>query len=249
MATEREFSKIKALTFDVGGTIFNWHDTIVEKLSAFGTSRGIDVDWPDFANQWRAAAAALVIDAKTSDIPLGNMEGSNRLNLDKTLKAFGIDCVSDSDKDEICGYWHIIPPWPDVRKAMKRLRGRYIVSTLTILSAASIINASKRAGLQWDCIISCEMFDHYKFHPEAYRRGVELLGCEPEEVLMVAAHNHDLEAAARIGMRTAYVDRPKEFGSDAKMNAEAAARGVFKADIVGNTLDDLADALGLPEKI
>jgi 2-haloacid dehalogenase len=234
---------IKALAFDVGGTIFNWHDSIVGQLTALGNRRGINADWASFGNQWRQAAAMLVIDSKTTDIPRGNMEGANRVTLDQTLKKFGISAFTDDDKEAICLFWHDIPAWPDVRDGMARLGQEYLLSSLTILSTAMMVRNSKRADINWDCIISCEMMDHYKFYPEAYQRGCQLLGCRPEEVMMVAAHYHDLEAAAKIGMRTAFLDRPKEFGSDDEMNAAAAAYGAFTAEIVANSLDELADSL------
>ena len=238
-----DFSGIKALTFDVGGTVLNWHDSVVGQLRLLAEKRGVNVDWPDFANQWRQKAAALVIDSKTSDIPRGNMEGSNRQTLVETLFDFGITGFSDQDRETICGFWHDIPAWPDVKAGMDRLRRNYILSTLTILSTAGMVRNSKRADILWDCIISCEMMIHYKFFPEAYRRGCELLGCKPEEVMMVAAHYHDLEAAAKVGMRTAFLDRPKEFGDDKELNAAAAAHGLFESDIVASNLQELAEIL------
>ena len=238
-----DFSKVKALTFDVGGTILNWHDSVVGQLKSLAEKRSVDADWPDFANQWRQKAAALVIDSRTSDIPLGNMEGSNRQTLVETLSDFGITGFSNGDREMICSFWHDIPAWPDVKAGMERLRRNYILSTLTILSTAGMVRNSKRAGIHWDCIISCEMMTHYKFFPEAYQRGCQLLGYKPEEVMMVAAHYHDLEAAAKVGMRTAFLDRPKEFGDDKQLNAAAAAHGLLKSDIVATNLQELADAL------
>jgi len=238
-----DFRNIKALTFDVGGTILNWHDTIAAELRVVGASSGVDVDWAEFANKWRAKAAALVINSRTADIPRGSMEGANHHTLNKVLEDYAITAFNDADKEELCRAWHRVPAWPDVEKGMPRLAEKSIVSTLTILSTEMIIKTAKRANLHWDCILSCEMFEHYKFHSSPYLRAAELLGCSPEEVMMVAAHSHDLEAAARVGMRTAFLDRPGEFGGDAEMNAEAAARGVFAADIVANSLDELADQL------
>jgi 2-haloacid dehalogenase len=237
------FSNIKALTFDVGGTILNWHDTIGGQLSETGRSREVEVDWENFANNWRMKAAMLVIDSKTADIPGQSMEGANRHTLNLVLEEYGITDFSDADKEAICRAWHRIPAWPDVKEGMPRLAKNFIVSTLTILSTELIVKTAKRAGFHWDAVISCEMFEYYKFHPSPYRKAASLLGCSPDEVMMVAAHYHDLQAAAAVGMRTAFLDRPKEYGKDTKMSAMSAGYGVCEADIVVNSLDELADAL------
>jgi len=237
------FSNIKALTFDVGGTILNWHDTIVGQLKEVGQVRGVDADWEVFANTWRMNAAQLVIDSRTEDIPGYSMEGSNRHTLNLVLEEYEITNFSDADKEAICRAWHRIPAWPDVKEGMPRLAKNFIVSTLTILSTELIVKTAKLGNFHWDAVISCEMFDYYKFHPSPYRQAARLLGCEPNEVMMVAAHYHDLKAAAAVGMRTAFLDRPKEFGNDTKMSAMSAGYGVCEADIVVNSLDELADAL------
>ena len=238
-------SHIKALTFDVGGTILDWHDTIAGRLRELGTARSMDTDWAALANAWRQRAAKLVIDSRTADIPSGSMDGANRVTLDEVLREKGLTGFSREDKEELCRAWHTIPPWPDVPKGIKRLQEQFIVSTMTILSTAGMIRTAKLGGIRWDCIISCEMFEHYKFHPAAYERTAELLGCAPAEVMMVAAHYHDLEAAGKVGFRTAFLDRPMEFGPDSELTAQAAAHGTFEADLVVHNLEELADRLGL----
>jgi 2-haloacid dehalogenase len=239
-----DISRIKALTFDIGGTIFDWHTGVSEQMEALGKKRGITADWASFVNIWRQTAAMKVIDSKTSDLPKGNIDGANRQVLDQVLTDFGITDFSNSEKDEMTLFWHQIPAWPDAIAGLTRLRKKFIISTLTILSVSLIVHNSRNASLDWDCVISCEMLEWYKFHPSAYLRCAELLGCKPKEVVMVAAHNSDLVAASRVGFCTAFIERPQEFGKDKELNEAAAERDIFRSDFTAETLHDLAEQLG-----
>jgi|TARA_B100001750_G_scaffold87595_2_gene69101 2-haloacid dehalogenase len=238
-----EVSLIKALTFDVGGTILDWHTGVSKQLEALGKKRDIKIDWGSFVNIWRQAASMRIIDSKTSDLPRGNIDGVNREVLDQVLTDFGISGFSNSDKDEMTLFWHQIPAWPDAASGIKRLKKKFIVSTLTILSTSLILQNSRKESLYWDSIISCEMLEWYKFHPSAYSRCAELLGCKPQEVVMVAAHNSDLVAASKVGFRTAFIERTQEYGEDKQMNEAAAERDIFTPDFNVENLEELAEAL------
>lgn len=235
-----DLSNIKALAFDVGGTVIDWHGGVSAQLRAYGEANGIEADWPAVTNDWRKRLLTLVLDSLTSDLPRGNIDGAHRKTLDETLAAFAIDGVSEADRDEMAYYWHHLDPWPDSASGHARLRGKFIMSTLTILSISLIIDVSRRAPFLWDAVISCEMLDRYKLHPSVYRRGAELLQLEPGQVMMVAAHNFDLNAARAAGMRTAFIRRPIEWGDGTTPEQELDR----EIDIIADGLDDLADQLG-----
>lgn len=234
---------IKALCFDVGGTLLDWRTGLIGELTQWGTSQELKVSWSDFADRWRTLGLQNILDKKTGELPGGNIDGVHRSVLPQVFEAFGLSCPLDEELDAMTLFWHRLPAWPDVAEQMARLRRHYFVSTLTILSVPLVISCSRRNGIQWDAVISCEMMECYKFHTEAYQRGCELLGFEPREVMMVAAHNLDLEGAARSGMKTAFVARPDEWGGDDPAHAPDHADGGYGFDFMAGGLEDLANQL------
>lgn len=240
-----DLSGIKALAFDVGGTVLDWHGGIVETMTALGAAKGIEVDWRRFTNDWRKQTLAEMLGEDWSGRRSGpladaNIDGVHRAVLDRVLDGFAIAGLSDAEKDDLALAWHRIPPWPDAAPGHARLRAKFRLSTLTILSVALIVDVSRLAPFVWDCVISCEMLGVYKPRPEVYRRGAELLALPPEAILMVAAHNFDLLAARKEGYRTAFIARPVEWGRDDTPPPEPDP----SIDIVADGLEDLAKKLG-----
>lgn len=252
-----DISAIKVLAFDVGGTVIDWHTGISEQLRDFGQSKGIDADWVTLTEDWRTKALGLALNARTDSLPRGNIDGVHRQVLDDVLKGMDLKGFTKADRDEMTLFWHRIPPWPDAPAGHARLKKKYILSTLTILSVAMITGISRKAPFHWDLVISCEMLDHYKFNPSVYRRCAELTGYRPEQLMMVAAHSLDLDAASKAGFRTALVHRPDEWGkgstasetailvdSFSKFGESDPLKEGFSPDIIASDLEDLADRLG-----
>jgi len=208
----RDLSRVRALAFDVGGTVFDWHRTIRTEVARLAGERGVEADAGAFAGSWRAGFFAHLYRSQAGDGPHPNADGILRSVVDELAAEHPELELSERDRDDLTRAWHTMAVWPDVPAALPRLRDRYTVVVLTVFSWAIAVDASKQAGLVWDGIVSCEMLDGYKPAPIAYEQGVALLGLDPEEVMMVAAHPIDLHAAAKIGMPTAYVDRPDEWG-------------------------------------
>lgn len=248
------FDQIKALLFDVGGTLIDWHSGLIRQLEQLGEKKGIKVDWAEFANFWRSNALEMALDSKTQDLPAGSIDGVHRHVLDKALSRFDIHGIGDPEKDAMTLYWHKCPSWPDAPRGHARLRKKYLLGTLTILSLPMVVRVSRTAPFYWDCIITCQMLEWYKFHAPVYESGPRLLGLRPEQVMMVAAHNLDLAAAQKAGMRTALVSRPQEWGRkgsiiDAPDHIEfendGAGKDTMKFDVQARNLLDLADKLGV----
>ena len=236
-----DLSAVKALTFDVFGTVVDWRGSIIDEGKRLGAAKGLDVDWAMFADAWRAGYRPSMDRVRAGELPWTNIDGLHRMVLDELLVEFDITGLTEQEKDHLNRVWHRLKPWPDVSPGLERLRRRYIVATLSNGNVALLTNMAKHAGLQWDCILSSELARHYKPDPEVYLTAAELLGLRPEQVMMVAAHEHDLNGAKAVGMKTAYVTRPLEFGPDRK--TEAPPAGSF--DLVASDFHDLAGKLGV----
>jgi 2-haloacid dehalogenase len=208
-------SGIKALTFDVFGTIVDWRTSISEEGRRLGEAKGIKADWVAFADAWRGGYTPAMDSVRSGDLPWTNIDGLHRIILDEILGEFGIDGLSEEDRDEFNRAWHRLDPWPDVVSGLGRLKTDFLIAPLSNGNVALLTNMAKRAGLVWDCVLSAELSGHYKPDPEVYIKGAQLLGLRAEQVMMVAAHTFDLRAAQAVGMRAAYVFRPLEFGPEA----------------------------------
>ncbi len=207
-----DLSSIRALTFDVGGTVFDWHSTIRDEVTRLAAERGVELDAPRFANDWRRRMFEILDTVRGGELPSMNADEMHRRALDDVAVKHPKLELSENDRDELNLIWHRLNVWKDAPQAIEQLRSRYTVVVLTILSWSLVVDSSKAAGVQWDGIISCEFLSHYKPNAEAYVAGVRLLGVEPQQAMMVAAHPGDLRAAMAAGLRSAYVPRPGERG-------------------------------------
>ena len=210
--------KINALLFDVFGTVVDWRGSIIREGRAFGREKGLDVDWTAFADAWRAGYKPAMDEVRNKTLPWMNIDRLHRLILDDLLVKFNIRTLKEADKEHLNRVWHRLKPWPDSVRGLRRLKKLYVISPLSNGNVALLTNMAKNAGLPWDCVLSAELFRHYKPDPEAYLGAAEMLGFKPAEVLMVAAHKDDLRAAKRCGLRTAFVRRPKEQGPQVKLD-------------------------------
>ena len=227
-------SKVKALTFDVFGTVVDWYSSIIAEGEKFGETHGINIDWAQFALKWRAGYGPAMDKVRRRELPWQNIDALHRRILDGLLDAFEIVGLSEADKDYLNRVWHRLKPWPDVISGLERLRKRYIVATLSNGNVALLTNMAKFAGLPWDCILSAELTQHYKPDPEVYQTAAELLGLSPNEVMMVAAHPGDLRAAEAVGFQTALVPRPLEYGPGRVQEVPAHLSDVVASDFVMN---------------
>ncbi len=230
---------MRALAFDVFGTVVDWRSSIIGELEAFGESRGLQRDWPAFADHWRAGYAPAMDRVRRGELPWTRIDDLHRAILVDLLGAAGIR-AGDAEIDHLNRAWHRLDPWPDSVVGLTRLKQRYLITTLSNGNVSLLTNMAKHAGLPWDCVISAELFRHYKPDPEAYQGCAQLLDIEPEELTLVAAHPSDLRAARAAGLGTAYVARPLEYGPDRAPHDVTSD----DFDIVATDFVDLADQLG-----
>ena len=228
---------IKALVFDVAGTLVDWHGAVCDELTRFGKKRGLERNWAEVTNArtWRA-----VRKIQQQKPPKLNMHGHYRAALDATLDEFEIVGVSDADKTELAMAYFNMVAWPDAAEGHARLRQKFTVAALTIQTLSLLIGVSRRAPFHWDCIIACEMLGCYKPDPLSYQRAAELLVLRTDQLLMVAAHNSDLIAARDQGFHTAFIARPLEQGAGLTPTPNPDS----SIDFVASDAVDLAIQLG-----
>jgi 2-haloacid dehalogenase len=230
---------IKALTFDVFGTVTDWRSTIIHEGARWGAQKGIDIDWARFADDWRGGYEPAMQRVRTGQLPWLNIDRIHRLLLDDLLVKYGITGLTEGEKEHWNRVWHRLELWPDVKSGLERLRQRFVVVALSNGNIALLTNMAKHADLRWDCILSAELARHYKPDPEVYRTAAELLGLAPQEVMMVAAHNHDLKGAQAIGFHTAFIHRPTEYGPG--QTTDLTPDPSF--DVLARDFNDLADQI------
>ncbi|MGQ0677542.1 MAG: haloacid dehalogenase type II [Rhodospirillales bacterium] len=231
---------VKALTFDVFGTVVNWRTSIIKDLEGFGRGKGITADWAGLVDDWRGAYRPTLNKVIAGELPWAKLDELHRGVLDKLLERYGVKGLSEPDKDHINKAWHRLNPWPDSVAGLTRLKKKYLIASLSNGNVALLANMAKHAGLPWDCILSAELFKAYKRDPKVYRGACTMLGLKPREVMMVAAHGDDLDAARRQGMRTGYVSRPGEYA--AGREPEVEIEGGY--DVEAKDFLDLAAKLG-----
>ena len=231
---------IKALTFDVFGTVVDWRSSIAREGEVFAKLHNIKgIDWVKFAESWRAGYTPSMNRVRNGEIPWANIDELHKSILNKLILKYGIEGISDEDKNDFNRAWHRLSPWPDVLGGLKRLHSKFVIATLSNGNVSLLTNMAKNAGLPWDYILSAELSKHYKPDPEVYKNAVGLLGLHPYQVMMVAAHNFDLEAAKKIGMKTAYVHRPLEFGPDKDLEQIS----IEDFDFIAKDFENLAEIL------
>ena len=200
---------VKALFFDVGGTVFDWKNTVREKVRELADAQGQAIDDEAFANDWRGEMFKIHAHVRQGDLPFINSDEMHLRALENMTVSYPL--LGDIDHWSLVkSTWHQMKAFAGAAEGINRLRTKYTVVVLTILSWESIVASSKRANVQWDGILSCEFLGYYKPSLQAYRKGVSLLGLKPEQGMMVASHEGDLAAAQQTGMRTAHVKVPEE---------------------------------------
>jgi 2-haloacid dehalogenase len=234
---------VSAMVFDTGGTIFDWHTAVHRSFARVGTARGIDADWPALTKTWRELSTTMV----DAGMPMSDgratldMDGVLAVTLRTTLERHGVRGFTEGDESDLVLAWWAMDPWPDVPAALQQLRRRFVVAPFTILRTALVVEASRRAGLSWDAVISCEMIGVYKTRRHAYDTAARWLDLPAERILLVSTHNNDIRAARSFGFRTAYVYRPREWWDAPSRDPEPDPA----AEIVVDDLLDLVARAGL----
>lgn len=230
---------VDAAVFDVFGTLTDWRSGVADELAGIGGRAGLRADWPAVTDAWRRRYRPVLQRVLGGELPWRPLDALHRLMLDDVLAEHGLDALGEADRDELVRAWHRLRPWPDASPGLELLHdSRVVTATLSNGGVGLLTRLTKQAGLRFDCVLSAELATSYKPDPRVYLMAADLLGVEPRRLLMVACHPDDLEAAAKAGLRTAYIPRPLEWGPDADRIDPPA-----EVDLVADDVIDLARAL------
>lgn len=231
---------IGALVFDVFGTCVDWRGTIAREAERWSRELGRSIDGAGLADAWRAAYQPAMEEIRSGRRPFTQLDTLHRENLERIAARFGLAGLDEAKVADINRVWHRLDPWPDTVPGLRRLRARFLLAPLSNGGVALLTRMAKRAGMPWDLILSGELFDGYKPEPKVYLGAARLLDLAPSQVMMVAAHNGDLAAAKALGLKTAFVLRPTEYGPAQTTDLTPSQAW----DISVDSMEALADALG-----
>jgi 2-haloacid dehalogenase len=229
---------VRALVFDVFGTLVDWRGSIARESQAVLEPRGVAIDWLAFADAWRGQYQPAMEEVRTGQIPFSKLDVLHRRNLEVVLKEFKIRDLDESTKAHLNLAWHRLDAWPDVAPGLQRLRERYRLAPCSNGNISLMVNLARRNGLPWDAILGAEIARDYKPKAIVYQSAAAAFDLNPAEVLMVAAHSNDLAAAASAGLRTAHIARPDEKGPGRGERAPSVP-----VDMAARDLLHLADQL------
>ncbi|MGY3346815.1 MULTISPECIES: haloacid dehalogenase type II [unclassified Bradyrhizobium] len=231
---------VKAIVFDTFGTVVDWRGSIIRDLTAWGNNQGIQADWTALADRWRDEYEPEKNRVRNGEIGWTNLDELHAHALEKVAAQLGIKDLSPSQMQHVNCVWHRLDAWPDAVEGLTRLKRKFVIGPLSNGNVALLVNMAKHAGLPWDNVFSCELFRHFKPHPETYLGVCRLMYLEPGEVMMCAAHNYDLAAARSVGLKAAFIPRPTEYGPGQK--TDLAPAGDW--DVVATDIIDFARQLG-----
>ena len=240
-AANSPLSSVKALVFDTFGTVVDWRSSIAREVEDLARRKGFTVDGAKFADAWRGGYGPSMNRVRTGELPWTVLDDLHRMILDRILVDFKITGLSGAEIDALNRAWHRLQPWPDAVAALTRLKKKFTIAPLSNGNIALMTAMAKHSGLPWDCILGAELVRHYKPDREVYLSAADFLDLQVGEVMMVAAHLGDLRAAKALGLKTAFVTRPLEFGPTGKPDMQADAS---IADLSAKDFNDLASQMG-----
>jgi 2-haloacid dehalogenase len=233
---------VRAIVFDTFGTIVDWRGSLINSLKLFGAEHGLEVPWEKVADRWRAAYRPSLDRVRRGELEWTILDDLHHAALVELLPEFGITSLPGSELRSLTGCWHRLSPWPDAVEGLLRLRRRYIIGPLSNGNLSLLVNLAKFAELPWDVVFGADLFRHYKPDPETYLGVCAFLGLQPEQLMMAAAHNYDLAAARELGLRTAFIPRPSEYGPGQTTDLSPEQPW----DVIAADLVDLAEKLTAP---
>ena len=231
---------VKALFFDVFGTLVDWRSSIAREAEALLKPKGLALDYPAFADAWRDEYQGGMEEGRAGRIAFCKLDVLHGRNLELTLKRFGVADLSEDDKRKFNLAWHRLDAWPDVTRGLARLKRNYLLAPVSNGNISLMVDLARRNDFTWDAILGAEIAGDYKPKPRVYLAAAAAFDLGPQACMMVAAHSSDLAAAAALGLRTAHVARPNEHGPG---RGEAAP--TVAVDIAVKNLEELAAKLGL----
>ena len=234
-------STVKAMVFDTFGSVVDWRGSITRDLTRWGTENGYSCDWTALAVKWRALYQPSMEKVRSGQREWTILDVLHRESLEQLLPEFGLEKMTEAQRQHVNKVWHRLDGWPDAVSGLTRLKSKYIIAPLSNGNVSLLTDIAKYTGLPWDLNLSTEVFHCYKPQPQSYLGVAKILQLDPSEVMMCAAHNDDLAAARKVGLKTAFWPRPTEHGPEQKTNLAATE----KWDIIAKDIRDLATQMGV----
>jgi 2-haloacid dehalogenase len=224
-------AQAEALIFDVFGTVVDWRNGVAAVCAQAFKDKQIGFDPFSFADLWRGQYQPAMERIRSGGRGYIALDILHRENLDLVLDDTGLSPrFSSAERDALAHAWEKLPPWPDSVAALTALKQRFIVAPCSNGSIALMTRLAKFGGLPWDAIVGAEIASDYKPRAVVYLASCAALGLAPSQVMMVAAHNDDLEAAAACGLQTGFFPRPLEYGPGQSSDLEASHNWTITAD-------------------
>ncbi len=230
--------EIKALIFDVFGTLVDWRGSIAREAELVLAPLGIALDWLAFADAWQRHYQPALEEVRSGRRPFTRLDRLHRRNLDLVVEQFSIGQLDEAARRRLNLAWRRLDAWPDAAAGLAALRPNYLLAPCSNGSIAQMVALARRNGFVWDAILGAELARDYKPKPSVYLSAATAFGLEPAQTMMVAAHSFDLAAAAAAGLHTAFLARPDEFG-----RGRGEAQPGLAVDLSLSSLLDLARAL------
>ena len=223
---------VKALFFDVFGTLVDWRGGVAREAEHLLAPRGISLDWLGFADAWRGEYQTGMEEVRSGTIPFARLDVLHRRNLDRVLPRFGLGHLDEATRNELTLAWHRLDAWPDVPSALIRLREKFLIAPVSNGNIALQVDLARRNGFLWDAVLGAEIAGDYKPKPRVYLACADALALPPAACMMIAAHSDDLAAAAACGLRTGHVARPDENGPGLGERAPSVPVDMAAADFL-----------------
>jgi 2-haloacid dehalogenase len=235
-----EIPSVKALFFDVFGTLVDWRTSVAREAARILAPHGHALDWVAFADAWRGEYQPGMEEVRSGRIPFSKLDILHRRNLERFLPRFIAAKLSDDVLAELTLIWHRLDAWPDVPDGLTRLKRKFLLAPVSNGNISLMVDLARHNHLPWDAILGAEVAGDYKPKPRVYQAACAALDLNPGQCMMVAAHSNDLAAAAQCGLRTAHVARPNEYGPN---TGESGPKVLV--DFSAGDLNALADRLGV----
>jgi 2-haloacid dehalogenase len=240
MATEAPPPGVRALFFDVFGSLVDWRTSVAREAERTLSPLGHSLDWLAFADAWRGQYQPGMEEVRAGRIPFSKLDVLHRHNLERILPRFGLERLGEEVLAELNLAWHRLDAWPDVPAAMARLKQKFWIAPCSNGNIALMVDLARRNNLPWDAILGSDVARDFKPKPGVYLAACDAFNLEPPQCMMVAAHTRDLVAAAKLGLRTGHIARVNEYGPNTGEPAPTAP-----VDVAGSDLADLATKLGV----
>lgn len=232
LACQAERVDVEIIAFDVFGTLVDWRTSITAALARIGERAGLNADWAAAADAWRSRYAPTLAGVLRGEHDYQPLDVLHAIMLDEVIAQYGLQALTEADRDELVFAWYRLKPWPDTVPGLTELRKRHIITPLSNGGLGLLTRLARAAGMPFDCILSAELAGSYKPDPQVYLLPSGYFNVRPDQVLMVACHPGDLQAAKRAGLRTGFIPRPCEWGAERGAPPAPADADVIADDLV-----------------